>query len=417
MKYVKLIKENQTVRKLVSNFSYLSLIEIINLLLPLVSYPYLIRVVGADKYGIVVFAQAIISYLIIIINFGFNVSATRRVSENRNDNHKLNIIYSSVIYQKIILFFLSILILLPLLLLINYEHLMIIFGLMGLCLQEVFYPTWLYQGLENMKFITIITFISKCSYFLLIFIFIHNSADYVIVPYLYSISGIVTSILSLLIVKQKFNINFIYVSFSQIKKDFFESLPFFASRVSAVVMERTNVIAIGAFFSYEMVAIYDLCTKVVSIIKTPFSLVAQVIYPNVARNKNMNLIKKITMPLLLCGLLISFVVVILSKYIVLILGGEKMTDSIIILQLMVWYVPIVGISYLYGASVLVVMNHSKDYNMSVVYSVILYLSMIGCLILSNKINLFTMTFAYIVPELFVASYRVYITKKYKLLTK
>ena len=102
MKYVKLIKENQTVRKLVSNFSYLSLIEIINLLLPLVSYPYLIRVVGADKYGIVVFAQAIISYLIIIINFGFNVSATRRVSENRNDNHKLNIIYSSVIYQKII---------------------------------------------------------------------------------------------------------------------------------------------------------------------------------------------------------------------------------------------------------------------------------------------------------------------------
>ena len=75
---MKLIK-SPNAKQLLANFSYLSIIEIIGLLLPLVSYPYLIRTVGANNYGIVVFAQAIVAYIIIIVNFGFNVSATRRV--------------------------------------------------------------------------------------------------------------------------------------------------------------------------------------------------------------------------------------------------------------------------------------------------------------------------------------------------
>lgn len=89
--------------------------------------------------------------------------------------------------------------------------------------------------------------------------------------------------MSILTLKYKFNINFTKVTFRQLKKDFLESLPFFASRLSSVVMERSNVIAIGSFFSYDMVAIYDLCTKVVSLLKTPYSLIAQVVYPNVAK--------------------------------------------------------------------------------------------------------------------------------------
>lgn len=51
------------------------------------------------------------------------------------------------------------------------------------------------------------------------------------------------------------------------KEDFLESLPFFTSRLSAIVMERGNVLVIGTFFSYDMVAIYDLCAKIVSILK------------------------------------------------------------------------------------------------------------------------------------------------------
>ena len=410
------IKLNSTARTLIANFSYLSIIEIVGILLPLVSYPYLIRIVGAQNYGIVVFAQAIVSYLTIVVNFGFNVSATKRVSEYRKDTNKLSTIYSSIIYLKFIIFLICCIILLSVLFLIEYKYTFIVIGLLGLCVQEILYPTWLYQGLEDMKFITIITFLSKCSFLALIFLFIHNAEDYVYIPILYSIGGILTSLISLFLVRIKFNIRFVKVSIAQMKTDFCESLPFFASRLSSVIMERTNVIAIGSFFSYEMVTVYDLCTKVVSILKTPYSLVAQVVYPNVSRNGNMTLIKKIVNPLFISGICLSLLVVLTSKWIVLVLGGEELNDAIFILKIMVWYIPFVGISYLFGASVLVVKNHSKHYNMSVVYSVLLYLIMMAFFYLYDSINLYTMTLTFLLPEIFIALYRVYIARKYKLLT-
>lgn len=415
MEVVKKLKISETAKTLLANFSYLSIIEIIGLLLPIVSYPYLIRIVGPRLYGIVIFAQAIIAYIIIVVNFGFNVSATRRVSENRNNTYKLCEIYSSVVLQKLMLLFACSLITIPFLYIIKYEHSLIVIGLFGLCVQEVFFPTWMYQGLEKMKFITVITFLSKCSYLLLIFIFIKSESDYIYIPLLYSFGGLLTSFASVILLKEKFNITFIKITKSRLKEDFSESLPFFASRISGVIMERTNVIAIGSFFSYEMVAIYDLCTKVVSILKTPFSLVAQVIYPNVAKSRNMSIVKRVVGPLFFSGVCISLLIVLLASNIVLLLGGSNLSDAVPILQIMVWYVPIVGMSFIYGASVLVVNGHSKEYNMSVVYSVIFYLILMGILVICDRINLYTMVMTFILPEILVALYRIYITKKYNLL--
>ncbi len=411
----KKLLSNPTAKTLIANFSYLSVIEIVGLLLPLVSYPYLIRVVGADYYGVVIFAQAIVAYLIIIINFGFNVSATRRVSENRNDINMLRKLYSSITYQKTAIFLLSIILLIPILYFLRYGYSVIVLGLMGLCIQEILFPTWIFQGLEKMKFITIITFLSKCSYLLLIFVFIHKPSDYIYIPLLYSFGGILTSVVSLFLLKYQFNLYFVRVTKSRIKEDFKESMPFFASRLSSVVMERTNVIVIGSFFSYEMVAIYDLCTKVVSILKTPYSLMVQVLYPNVAKTKNMGVVKKIVKPLLCSGLIIVILIIIFAPLIINLLGGDKMIESIPILRLMVVYVPIVAISYLFGASVLVVKGYSKHYNLSVIYSVLLYLLIILFLVMAKAVNLYTMTLAFIVPELFVALYRTLVIKNKKLL--
>ena len=70
------IRNDNSSKMLLANFTYLSIIEIIGLLLPLITFPYLIRTIGAQKYGIIVFAQTIVAYLVMIVNFGFNVSAT-----------------------------------------------------------------------------------------------------------------------------------------------------------------------------------------------------------------------------------------------------------------------------------------------------------------------------------------------------
>ena len=404
------LENNKTAKTLFANFTYLSILEIIGLLLPLISYPYVIRTVGADNYGVVVFCQAIIAYVDIIINFGYNVSATRKISENRTNVFKIREIYSSIVYQKLLIFAICLVSGLFVLIFLKYDYSVILLGFIGLCIQEVFFPTWLFQGLERMKFITIITFVAKCSCLILIFLFVHDKKDYACIPVLYSIGGFFTSVLSVIILKKKFDIYFVKVSKYRMKEDFLESLPFFTSRLSAIVMERGNVLVIGTFFSYDMVAIYDLCAKIVSILKTPFSLVAQVIYPNVAKSKNMLLVKKSIKIVLLFGAFVCLFVYLFAPNIILLLSDTSMLGAVSILKIMVLYVPIVGISYLFGASVLVVKGYSREYNLSVVYSVLLYILMLLSFISFSKVNLYTMALAFVAPELFVALYRICIVK-------
>lgn len=404
------LENNKTAKTLFANFTYLSILEIIGLLLPLISYPYVIRTVGADNYGVVVFCQAIIAYVVIIIIFGYNVSATRKISENRTNVFKIREIYSSIVYQKLLIFAICLVSGLFVLIFLKYDYSVILLGFIGLCIQEVFFPTWLFQGLERMKFITIITFVAKCSCLILIFLFVHDKKDYACIPVLYSIGGFFTSVLSVIILKKKFDIYFVKVSKYRMKEDFLESLPFFTSRLSAIVMERGNVLVIGTFFSYDMVAIYDLCAKIVSILKTPFSLVAQVIYPNVAKSKNMLLVKKSIKIVLLFGAFVCLFVYLFAPNIILLLSDTSMLGAVSILKIMVLYVPIVGISYLFGASVLVVKGYSREYNLSVVYSVLLYILMLLSFISFSKVNLYTMALAFVAPELFVALYRICIVK-------
>lgn len=412
---IKQIFASKTGKTLLGNFSYLSLIEIAGILFPLITYPYIIRVVGAEKYGAIIFAQAIISYVIVVVNFGFNVSATRRVSENRYNTNELCLIFSSIIFLKIFIASFSIIFTILILYFMGYQNIWLFLLLLGLCVQEVFYPTWLFQGIEQMNFITIITLISRTLFLILIFVMIHDSSDYYIIPVLYSLGGLVTSILSLLIAYRKFGIHFTFVTRQRFYQDFKESLPFFASRLSTVIMDRSNVILIGVFFTYDMVSIYDLCIKVVSIAKTPFSLVAQVIYPNVAKSKNMKIVKSTIIPILIFGFIVSFLICVFSDYIILLLGGNSLLAGAPVLRILSLYVPVVGISYLFGASVLVVKGHSNDYNLSVIYSVLLYVVIILVCLSFSVVNIYSMALAFLLPELYVALRRSFLVKKYNLL--
>lgn len=402
--------KNQSFLTLFSNFSFLSIIQILGILYPLVTYPYLIRVLGGELYGMVVYAQAIMAYVVIVINFGFNVSAVRRVSENRNSIDKLCEIYSSVTLLKLIILLFSLIVLSSLVFFVDSKIIIIILLLLGLAIEEVFFPVWLFQGLEKMKYITYITFIAKTIYVIMVITIISSPDHFLRLPLLISVSSIITSLCAIYILKKK-GIRFVRVKKIQLRNDFVESLPFFASRLSSVVMERTNVLIIGAFFNFTMVSIYDLCIKVVSIIRTPFGLVSQVIYPHVAKTRNMTIVKKTYYTVIAVGSVISIIVMFCSSIIVHLLSADNLIGAESYLRIMIWYVPIVGASYILGASTLVVNGFSKEYNLSVVYSLILYILMIAIFYLFDIINLNTITLAMIVPELLTMLYRRYITKK------
>ena len=82
------------------NASYLTLFEVMRMAMPFIALPYLFRVVGEERYGTVVFAQAIVALFALFIHFGLDISAVRDVAIYRNNRERLNQIFSAVIFIK-----------------------------------------------------------------------------------------------------------------------------------------------------------------------------------------------------------------------------------------------------------------------------------------------------------------------------
>ena len=94
------LSRNKTV---LANFSYLSILQVFTILFPLLTYPYLLRIIGLDLYGVIVFAQTIIAYVSLVINFGFNMSGAKNVAVYKGNKERLSRIVSSTYLCKFIL--------------------------------------------------------------------------------------------------------------------------------------------------------------------------------------------------------------------------------------------------------------------------------------------------------------------------
>ena len=116
------IRKNKEVIRLVENFFSLSTLQVIGYLFPLITLPYLAKVLGVEKFGVIAFASAIVAYFQSIVDYGFNYTAVRDIAKQRDDIQLVSKIFSSIMTTKILLTFVCLLLLVILILLVPLFH-------------------------------------------------------------------------------------------------------------------------------------------------------------------------------------------------------------------------------------------------------------------------------------------------------
>ncbi len=176
-------KEN---RKLLSNTAYLYVIQGVNYLLPIITIPYLVRVLGTEIFGFVAFAGSLMAYFQIVVDYGFNLSATRAVSLHRADVKWLSQYFYSVLFVKLCLAIACLAVFIPLLLGIPRFHseAPFYFWFFPASVGSILFPIWFFQGMEAMGYITLFNLLSRLATTVLYFLLIKSSRDYMWFVYL-----------------------------------------------------------------------------------------------------------------------------------------------------------------------------------------------------------------------------------------
>lgn len=267
--------------------SFLSLgaIQVTNYLLPLITVPYIIRVIGTDKFGIVALAQAVLNYLTIIVDYGFSLSATREVSINRNNTNKLSKIFNEVIVVKALLcilcfIFLSFIInIFPK---VQQEALLYYIGF-TLVIGQAVIPVWFFQGMEKMKYLTYLNLTSKIICTILIFMVITAPNDYIYIILLSSLGNIISGILGLLLIFYKFKIKFKVPAVASIVSQLKEGWPIFLSNFSITSYNNSNILILGMFATNTVVGYFSIVDRVIWIIRQLLGSFSGAIFPHICK--------------------------------------------------------------------------------------------------------------------------------------
>ena len=404
-------------KRLLENFISLGALQIVSYVIPLISLPYLSRVLGVEKFGLVFFAFAFMQYFIMLTDYGFGLSATREIAVNRHNKNNLSNIFSAVTFIKFILLIVSFVLLCAMVFFIPKlrENWLVFMLSFLMVVGNAIYPVWFFQGMERMKYITFLNILSKTIFLVLIFIFVKRESDYIIVPLLNSMGFLVSGVIGMFFAIKNLGAKLYIPKWTSIKKQFKYSSEFFLSRVSVSAYTNTNTFCLGLIGSTVMVGYYVAAEKIYNAINGIQAPLGQALYPFVAKNKDIKTYKKWFKVAVLCNILVCSIVFIFAKEFITLFYGSEMTNAYHVLRIFSLISLVVFPSMLVGYPLIGAMGHTKEANGSVIIGSVVHIAGLFILFVINKMNIYSIALMVLITESVVLGIRGYSIWKYKLL--
>jgi polysaccharide transporter, PST family len=402
MSFVK--SENRT---FLANASFLALMQAANSFLPLLTVPFLVRVLGVELFGQLAFATAVMYYFFVLSDYGFNLTATRDISINRFDAAKVNEIYTCVFFIKTVLIVISFVFLLMMFLLFPSflkDWSLYLFSFFVIVGQSLF-PTWFFQGMEKMKYITYLSVSAKIFFTLGIFVFVAGPDDYLLVPILTALGFLFSTSYAMYLIHYKYAVSFQALSWGAVKKHVIDGWYVFLSQMKITLFSSTNVVILGVMIGPVAVGYYVAAEKIMRALALAQTPITGALFPLIAnkmvkdKSAAIRKLKKIAYvgsALYLCVLGVGY---FLSDYIIHLLYGDELQASAWVLKVMLVIPVLIFLNNIFGTQIL--LNTGREKRFFYVLLVAAILSLVLCVSLTYFFSYQGTTIALLVTEVFV----------------
>ncbi len=387
-------KKKKELKTLFSNTFMLYIMQVSAYIFPLLTFPYLTRVLGPEKYGLMNVANAIIVYFQLFVDFGFLLSATRECSLHRDDKNRLAELVSSVVQAKMLICVAGFGILALLTGLVpdfRDKAVYLLLAYLSVFL-SVFIPDYLFRGMEKMHNITYRSIFSRTIYTVLVFVVIQKPEDYWLIPLLNAASNLFIVIWSWAFVVKRFQIRCRWVSFGKTLEALKQSAVFFASRIATTAYSSSNVFVLGLIYGTQSPALgqFSAANNLVANGKSMFGPIADSLYPYMVTKKNYKLVKLVllvTAPLIIGGTAILFIFA--EDFIRIFCGEEYLTgvpNAVDVFRALTPMFLITLPEYILGFPVLGAMNKMKEANYTVMYASVFHIVGLAVLYFTGNLS-------------------------------
>lgn len=280
---------------LLNNVFYLFLLQGFGYIFPILLIPFLISTIGVEKYGLVYFAIAFAWYFQIVSELGFDLSNVKHIVGNKNNQVKINEVFSVIITIRLILSF--ILFGLYVCIILYNDKFREYIWLYLIAYIRVFAaaltPYWFFRSVEKVKEITKISLLARTVSILPIFFIVKEESDYLWVMFFMTLNEIIAAILAMHKIFKVYHLKLDIYTINQYLYYLKDTIPFFTSNILIRLYKNSNIVVLGFFTSSYWTGIYSVSEKIYAAYNSVIiPLIQHVFYPYFMRIKDIVKINK-----------------------------------------------------------------------------------------------------------------------------
>jgi PST family polysaccharide transporter len=373
--------------RLVDNVVALYVLHFANYLLPLITVPYTVRVLTPSGYGLGAFAVSFASVFGTILDYGFNLSASRAVSVNRSNRHAVSRIAAQVMFTKAVLlancagvFWLLTWVVRKL----QGNSLVMWIGFLQVAIVSLT-PFWLYQGLEELRFSSRVNLAARVAYVPALFLFVRRPADTWKWMLLQAIAAGIPAAILWVNAGLRLGVGWMRPRLTDLETQLRAGFSLFVSQAAVTAYTSGNTFILGMFTNMTMAGYYSAAEKVVLMVLGLLGPVTQAVYPRAtqlaasSREAALRLSHKMLIFMGTVGFGMSASILVAAPWFVPILLGARFLPSITMMQILSPLPFLIALSNVLGIQVMIPFKHDVAFTVILVTAGLFNLGMASLL--------------------------------------